>query len=114
MSFSVPLLTSGAPKISQITFPAMVAGTASVAVPNWYPFMSQLLGFYRSVSGGSVGLPEIASVSTPTAGLPNATITIISSNVLDASTYIMYWANPAGTAISIGGPTSGNTNTLLP
>ena len=114
MSLGIPLLSSGAPKINQITFPAMVAGSASVAVPQWYPFMSQLLGFFRTTAGGVVGLPEIASVSVPTAGAPNATITIISSVNTDTSVYTMYWANPAGTAISIGGPTSGNTNTLLP
>lgn len=84
--------------IGSITFPAMAAGVAtqSAAITQVPPFgpNSQVLGFQRITSGGTVGTPFLAGIDVLAAAPFTETLTIKASVNTDTSVYKLYYVNP--------------------
>jgi hypothetical protein len=92
-SFGVPSLD-----VRSFTLSAMVAGKApAVALPSGFSLdKSQILGFSRITSGGTVGTPFLAVVGTATSGNPAAdaiNLYFRSTNVADTSVYKVFFHN---------------------
>ena len=83
--------------IGSITLPAMVAGVAQfvATIAQSPPFgpNSQVLGFQRITSGGTVGTPFLAGIDVGASPFTE-TLTVKSSVITDISTYKLYYVNP--------------------
>ena len=79
-----------------ILFGAMVAGVSpALSVPNFNVMLSTVDRIERVATAGTPGVPFIGVVAPAAAGTnpPACTITLHSSNVLDTSTYRLYFHN---------------------
>ena len=76
----------------------MVAGkTHSPLSATFHQGCSQIIGFKRVVSAGTVGYPRILSIGIPPESDPTTAVVNIylqSSSNTDQSTYRVYWYNP--------------------
>lgn len=81
--------------IGSIDFLELQSGVRNktIAITQSPPFgpSSQVLGFKRTVSGGTLGTPFLAGVEIVSG---NTTATIKSTSATDTSFYIMYYVNP--------------------
>lgn len=91
--FGVPSLD-----VRSFSLSAMVAGKApAIALPSGFSLdKSQIIGFERTTSGGTVGTPFLAAVAPASAGDPaSAAINLYfrSTNALDTSVYKVFFTN---------------------
>jgi hypothetical protein len=84
--------------IGVIQLPVMVAGvsqfTSTIAQSPPFGPNSQVLGFQRLISGGTVGTPFVAGIDVGASPTFNEVITVKSSVITDTSTYKLYYVNP--------------------
>ena len=101
-SLGVPVANLGGPNftsqalVRSVNF-SMVASTATLTIGaggfvDFFPGISEVVGFVRTVSAGTPGNPRIASTTAPAGGA--STITINSDVAGDTSTYTMYYITP--------------------
>jgi hypothetical protein len=83
--------------IGSITFTAMTAGIGAFTVlisqsPSFGP-NSQVLGFTRITTGGTVGTPFLAAIDFASSGSVQSAV-IKSTSATDTSVYKLFYVNP--------------------
>lgn len=80
--------------VFSFTYDAMVAGITpdpAVAIPEYYPSISKVLGCIRTTPGGVVGQPYLSTPIVVVGSFPKPILT--SSVNTDTSVYTIRWIN---------------------